>query len=86
MENTGSKGFLRVRVGRFLEAFDIATGFLFGRDDLTDSLVGRFLGFSERIGFLCRSGRTRLPMSMVNKVLFVGLYRVDGPENHDSST
>lgn len=78
--------FLPVRVGWFLGAFDTGTGVLFGRDDLTDSLVGRFLGFSERIGFLLGSGCARLPMWMVNKVLFIGLYRVDGPENHDSFT
>lgn len=71
VENTGSKD-LMLRVGRFLEVFD--GGFLFGRDDLTDSLVGRFLGFSERIGLLLRSGRARLPMSMVSKVLFAVMH------------
>ena len=84
VENTGSVDFLLVRGGWSLEAFDAE--FLFGRDDLIDSLFGRFLGFSERIGFLLRSGCARLPTSIVNTVILVGLYRVDGPETHDSSS
>lgn len=83
MGNTGSKDFLLVRVGRFLGAFDARV--LFGRNNLADSLVGRFLGFSERIGFLLRSRRARLPVAMVSKFSFIGLYRLDSPETHDRS-